>query len=125
MKEKKVFKKKIINEEEAYEIVKTKDGEVALEVIGEEITGEMQLEVTMKQAIDIVELIENEEGTMTLRIDMSLEALKVFASIGLLETIKDKAEDALADGRTDTEGAGNAEAGEGSNPPVHGEFPGF
>lgn len=79
----------------------------------------------MKQAIDIVELIENEDGTMTLRIDMSLEALKVFASIGLLETIKDKAEDVLADGRTDTEGAGNAEAGEGSNPPVHGEFPGF
>lgn len=79
----------------------------------------------MTQAIDIVDLIENEDGSVTLRIDMSLEALKVFASIGLLETIRDKAEDVLADGRVDTKGAGDAEAGEGSDPAVHGEFPGF
>lgn len=84
----------------------------------------MTHEVNIANLIDIVDLVENEDGSMTLRVDMTSEALKAFASIGLLNTLVEKAKE-VTDGHSDAEGQGDSQAGKGSNPPVHGEFPGF
>lgn len=77
----------------------------------------------MSADFDLVELVDNEDGTMTLRVDMSADALKVFAGIGLIKTITEAAEKAIKDGHIDAEGAGDPESGTGGGGPVSRELP--
>lgn len=72
---------------------------------------------------DIVDLVDNGDGSMTLRVDMNMETLKIFAGIGLIKAMKDEAERAIKDGYFDTEGTGDTEAGTPSGGPVSRELP--
>ncbi len=71
----------------------------------------------------------NDDGSVDMVFTMDVEALNTLAKIGLrkcLEEAAEKLEAAAKDyGHFDTEGAGDAPAGEDGDPPVHGEFPGF
>lgn len=78
----------------------------------------------MKAHFDVVNIVDNDDGTANVTLEMGLETLKVFAAIGLMEVFKEKAREAL-DGHSDPEGAANsASGGEGANP-LSGDFPGF
>ena len=74
--------------------------------------------------VKVLEIIDHDDGSATISFDMGIEALKVFAAIGLQQCLIDKAKEIL-DGHSDAEGSGDAGTGEGSDKPVPPEFPGF
>ena len=78
----------------------------------------------MKQILEIVSIRDNEDGSVSIALDMDLETLKVFASIGLLEVFKSKVGEVF-DGHPDSEGAANSAAGGEGVDPLSGDFPGF
>lgn len=72
----------------------------------------------MKDAIKVTEITDHEDGSATIKFDMSMDALKVFAEIGLLHVFEQEAKRIL-NGRSDGEGAGYDQAGAGSDCFVH------
>ncbi len=78
----------------------------------------------MKDAIRVTEITDHEDGSATVQFEMSMDALKVFAEIGLLHVFEEHARRIL-DGRTDTEGDGDKGAGDSGSKTVSDEFPGF
>jgi hypothetical protein len=67
---------------------------------------------------------DHEDGSATISFDIGIDALKVFASIGLQQVLLEKAKE-IVDGHSDTKGSGDAGTGEGGNSPLSREFPGF
>lgn len=78
----------------------------------------------MKDAIRVTEITDHGDGSATVQFEMSMDALKVFAEIGLLHVFEKEARRIL-DGRTDTEGNSDEETGDRRGEPVPPEFPGF
>lgn len=78
----------------------------------------------MKTHFDIVSIVDNDDGTANVMLEMGIETLKVFAAIGLMEVFREKAKEAL-DGHPDSEGAGNTAAGNEGADPLSGDFPSF
>lgn len=76
------------------------------------------------ESIYVEEIIEHEDGSATIKFDISIEALKIFAAIGLQQCLIDKAKEIL-DGHTNTEGTGNAGSGEGGDTDFHEQFSGL
>lgn len=74
--------------------------------------------------INVEKIVDHPDGTATITFDVSLEALKVFAAIGLHQLLIEKAKEIL-DGHSDVEGTGNTGSGEGGDKPLPPEFPGF
>ncbi len=73
----------------------------------------------------LVEAIEDHpDGSCTIQLKMSADAMKFFAEIGLQKVLTDGAMGVI-NGHSDTEGAGNAGTGEGGSDPLSGDFPGF
>lgn len=75
-------------------------------------------------SVTVEHIEEHPDGSCTISFDMGVEAMKIFAALGLQQVLTDKANEVL-DGHSDTKGTGDAGAGEDGDPPVHGEFPGF
>lgn len=78
----------------------------------------------MKQILEIVSIRDNEDGSVSIALDMDLETLKIFASIGLLEVFKSKV-DEVFDGHSDPEGTADPASGREGVDPLSGDFPGF
>lgn len=72
--------------------------------------------------IGVEEIIENEDGSADYTFTLDIEAVTLLAKIGLEKVLKEAAE---RYGHLNPEGAGDAEAGEDGDPPVHGEVPGL
>lgn len=75
-------------------------------------------------SVAVENIEEHPDGSCTISFEMGVEAMKIFAAIGLQQALMDKAKEIL-NGHPDTKGAGDSGAGEDDDPPVHGEFPGF
>lgn len=73
----------------------------------------------MKKTIEIVSVRDNDDGSVSIAVDMDIESLKVFASIGLLEVFKSKAMEVI-NGHTNPEGSGNAETGDSGHSDIWG-----
>lgn len=78
----------------------------------------------MKTSFDVVSIVDNFDGTVNVVLDMDLETLKVFASIGLMEVFREKAKE-IIDGHSNGEGTADPRSGGESNSSVSGDFPGF
>lgn len=65
----------------------------------------------MKAHFEVVGIIDNDDGTANVTLEMGIETLKVFAAIGLMEVFKEKAKEAL-DGHSDGKGTDNPSAGD-------------
>ena len=74
--------------------------------------------------IHVESIQDHEDGSATISFEVGIEALKLFASIGIQQVLLESAKGVI-DGRSDTKGSGDGGAGEDGDPPVHGEFPGF
>lgn len=74
--------------------------------------------------VKILEIVDHEDGGATIKFDMGIEALKMFAAIGLQQCLIDKAKEIL-DGHTNPEGTGNAGSGEGGDTDFHEQFSGL
>lgn len=72
--------------------------------------------------IGVEKVTENEDGSVDYVFDLDPEALTILARIGLEKILKEAAEKY---GHLNPKGAGDFEAGEDGDPPVHGEFPGL
>ena len=72
--------------------------------------------------ISVEEVIENEDGSADYKFVLDIEAITLLAKIGLEKVLKEAAE---RYGYLNPEGAGDVEAGEDGDPPVHGEVPGL
>lgn len=72
--------------------------------------------------IDVKKISENADGSVDYLFDLDPETLTILARIGLEKILKEAAEKY---GHLNPEGAGDAEAGEDGDPPVHGEVPGL
>ena len=68
----------------------------------------------MKPSLEIISIIDNDDGSAKVELEMDLETLKAFASIGLMEVFKSKAMEA-AGGHLDSEGEGDTSAGAGGD----------
>ena len=77
-----------------------------------------------KLSVVVEDIEDHEDGSCTIQFEMSAEAVKFFAAIGLQKVLADKAMEVI-NGHTDAEGAGDAGAGEGGADPLSGDFPGF
>ena len=77
-----------------------------------------------KAAVEVVSVTDHPDGSCTLVIDMDVEAMKVFAIIGLHQVLIEKAKEVI-DGHIDPEGAKDAGTGKGSDTDFHEQFPGF
>ena len=64
----------------------------------------------MKTNFEVVEIIDNYDGTANVVLEMDLDTLKVFASIGLMEVFRAKAMEANG-GHIDSEGEGDPPTG--------------
>lgn len=64
----------------------------------------------MKTNFEVVSIIDNDDGTANVVLEMDLETLKVFASIGLMEVFRAKAMEANG-GHFDSEGEGDPPTG--------------
>lgn len=53
--------------------------------------------------VEVLEVIDHDDGTATIKFDIGVEAMKAFAAIGLQKCLVDKAKEIL-DGHSDTEG---------------------
>lgn len=78
----------------------------------------------MKQIVEIVGIRDNDDGTVSIALDMDIETLKIFASIGLMEVFKSKVEETFS-GYFDAKGAANKSAGTDGSDPLSGDFPSF
>lgn len=74
--------------------------------------------------VTVEKIVDHPDGTATITFDMSLEALKVFAAIGLQQLLIDKAKE-ITNGHTDAKGSGDPTAGKEGDSPLSGIFPGF
>jgi hypothetical protein len=74
--------------------------------------------------IIVDKIVDNPDGSATITFDMSVEALKVFAAIGLQQLLIEKAKE-IVDGHSDAKGSGDAGSGERGDPDFHEQFPGF
>lgn len=77
-----------------------------------------------KKTFTVEAIEDHEDGSCTIQFDMSAEALKFFAAIGLQKVLTDKAMEVI-DGHTNAERAGDEGTGEGGVDPLSGDFPGF
>lgn len=74
--------------------------------------------------VDLVGILDHEDGGATIYMDLDRDALVAFATIGIRHVLIEKAKETVG-GHFDAKGSGNSEAGEDSDPPIYGEFPGF
>ena len=72
--------------------------------------------------ISVEDIIDNEDGSADYVFDIDIEMFAILARIGLEKILKEAAEKY---GHLNPERAGDAEAGEDGDPPVHGEVPGL
>lgn len=77
----------------------------------------------MKNNFEVVSIIDNDDGTANVVLEMDIETLKVFASIGLMEVFRAKAMEANG-GYPDSEGADDETSGAGGDCPIRGELSG-
>lgn len=75
-------------------------------------------------AIHVTNITDNPDGSATIMFDMGVEAMKVFAAIGLQQVLIENAKE-IINGRTDAEGSGDAKAGTEGDTDFHEHFPGF
>ena len=68
----------------------------------------------MSKEFEVVSIVDNDDGTATVVLEMDLDTLKTFASIGLMEVFRAKAMEANG-GHSDAEGADDEASGEGSD----------
>lgn len=68
----------------------------------------------MKTHFEVVSIVEHDDGTADVTLEMDIEMLKIFASIGLLEVFRSKAMEVMG-GHSDAEGDGNENAGAGGD----------
>lgn len=78
----------------------------------------------MRTHFEVLSVVDNDDGTANVTLEMGIETLKVFAAIGLMEVFKEKAKEML-DGHPDPEGAADSAAGREGVDPLSGDFPGF
>lgn len=64
----------------------------------------------MKQNFEIIEIVDNDDGTVDVHLEMDLDTLKTFASIGLMEVFRAKAKEANG-GHFDSEGESDPPTG--------------
>ncbi len=64
----------------------------------------------MKTSFEVVSIVDNDDGTASVVLEVDLETLKVFASIGLMEVFRAKAMEANG-GHFDGEGEGDPPTG--------------
>lgn len=77
-----------------------------------------------KLSVVVEDIEDHEDGSCTIQFEMSAEAVKFFAAIGLQKILTDKAMEVI-DGHSHPEGSGDEGAREGSNIALSEEFPGF
>lgn len=73
----------------------------------------------MNKGFEVVSIIDNDDGTANVLLEMDIETLKIFASIGLMEVFRAKAMEANS-GRTNTKGADDSETGTGGHSDIWG-----
>lgn len=78
----------------------------------------------MKKSIEIVSVTDNEDGSVSIVLDLDLETLKVLANIGLLEVFKSRAMEVINGHSNSTRPADEASGGDGADP-LSGDFPSF
>ena len=66
----------------------------------------------MKPSFEVVSITDNDDGTANVVLEVDLETLKVFASIGLMEVFRAKAMEANG-GHSDAERTADPASGEG------------
>ncbi len=64
----------------------------------------------MKTSFEVVSIIDNDDGTANVVLEVDIETLKVFASIGLMEVFRAKAMEANG-GHLDSEGESDPPTG--------------
>ena len=76
------------------------------------------------KTIEVVNIADHEDGSCTVEFYMSVEAMKVFATIGLHQVLIEKAKE-ITDGHSDAERTADADSGETGGTDFHEQFPGF
>lgn len=74
--------------------------------------------------IEITKLTDHDDGTVTIEFETDQNTLFFLAKIGMLHLIE-AAAGRILDGHPNTEGDGNADAGDGRDSELFGEIPGL
>lgn len=74
--------------------------------------------------IDVVGVLDHEDGGATIYMDLDRDALVALVSVGIRQVLTEAVR-GIVSGHIDTKGTRDASAGEDGDPLVYGEFPGF